>query len=35
MVMNMKEPEKINAEEEDFESTNIDDLCDELDSLSF
>jgi len=35
MVMNMKEPEKVNAEEEDFESTNIDDLCDELDSLSF
>lgn len=33
--MNMKEPEKVNAEEEDFESTNIDDLCDELDSLSF
>ena len=31
----MKEPEKVNAEEEDFESTNIDDLCDELDSLSF
>ena len=33
--MNMKEPEKVNAEEEDFESTNIEDICEGLDSLSF
>ena len=38
MVMTVKESEvrKSSAnEEEDFEGTNIDDLCEDLESLSF
>lgn len=32
--MKIEEPEKINlSEEEDFESTTIDDLCGDFDSL--
>lgn len=32
MVMNVKEP-KIELEEEDFEGTTIDNLCEDLESL--
>jgi len=33
--MTVKEPEKMNLEEEDFEATTIDDLCEDLESLNF
>ena len=37
MVMTVKEPIKSNSsfDEEEFQETNIDELCEDLESLSF